>query len=260
MKRRLGFRLVTGAMVFGVALALTVTSPTAQNVLVTPAVPMELPIEVEIELSPAGSLKQAAIWPELYRLLKRPYAFTCPADNPATLDNESYSCTATIPRRPRFAFGNPGALLPGLKIYSPGYNFLTAQPLRTRTSDGEVSWDQPGPMFDPVQAVTVDAFNTPTQLRTVIGHLVACPNVDNPATPVNETYQAALVPADFCAGKPAGSLVVFNPGAHPAIPPNGTVVAEAAYVNGVLYDDGEPVTRRRASKRRSTKRTSSAPS
>jgi cytochrome c peroxidase len=239
--RTFSFRLITAAIVCCVALAFSVTSPSAQSgsVLVTPAVPMELPIEVEIELSPAGSLKQAAIWPELYRLLKNPYAFTCPADSPATLENESFYCTATIQRRPRF--GAPGAQLPGLNIFSPGYNFLTGQPMRTRTSDGEVSWDQPGPLFDPAQIVAVDAFNTPTQLRTVIGHLVACPNVDNPATLVVETYQAASVPAAFCNGKPAGSLVVYNPANHPAIPPNGTVVAEAAFVNGVLYDDGAPV-------------------
>ena len=32
------------------------------DVFQTPVVPMELPIEVEIELSPAGSLKQALLW------------------------------------------------------------------------------------------------------------------------------------------------------------------------------------------------------
>ena len=34
------------------------------SVLTTPVTPMEQPIEVEIELSPAGSLKQAALWKE----------------------------------------------------------------------------------------------------------------------------------------------------------------------------------------------------
>ena len=137
----------------------------------TPVGPMELPIEVEIELSPAGSLKQAALWKELYQLLKNPQAFDCPPDDPATPENESYFCTATIPRRDGF-----GAAMPALRIYSPGYNFLTAQPLRLRTSDGEVSWDQPGPMFDPAEDAGLNAFNTPTILRTPIGHLVACPN------------------------------------------------------------------------------------
>ena len=156
----------------------------------TPAVPMELPIEVEIELSPAGSLKQAATWKELYQLLKNPNAFSCPPDDPATPDNESYYCTATIPRRPGF-----GAAMPPLKIFSPGYNFLTAQPLRRRTSDGEVSWDQPGPLFDTEEEVATDAFSTPTQLRTPIGHLVACPNVA-------PGYQAAAIPSSFCRNRP----------------------------------------------------------
>jgi cytochrome c peroxidase len=202
------------------------------SVLTTPVGPMELPIEVEIELSPAGSLKQAAVWKELYQLLKNPYEIDCPPDDPATSENESYFCTATIPRRPGF-----GAAMPPLRIYSPGYNFLTAQPLRRRTSDGEVSWDQPGPMFDPEEAVVPDAFNTPTLLRTPIGHLVACPN------PAIGGYQAASVPADFCDGKPGGSLVVYNNTASDLIPPNGTVVATAAYVGGQLLDDeGAPIT------------------
>jgi hypothetical protein len=197
----------------------------------TPAVPMELPIEVEIELSPAGSLKQAATWKELYQLLKNPNAFSCPPDDPATPDNESYYCTATIPRRPGF-----GAAMPPLKIFSPGYNFLTAQPLRRRTSDGEVSWDQPGPLFDTEEEVATDAFSTPTQLRTPIGHLVACPNVA-------PGYQAALIPTTFCRNRPRGSLVVYNPSGNPNIPPNRTVVAVAAFVNGELLDDeGDEIT------------------
>ena len=102
--------------------------------------------------------------------------------------------------------------MPALRIYSPGYNFLTAQPLRRRTSDGEVSWDQPGPMFDPDEDVGTRRIQRPRlALRTPIGHLVACPN--DPA------YAAATLPANFCAGKPAGSLVVYNPGGsdgHPA--------------------------------------------
>jgi cytochrome c peroxidase len=218
------FKWIAAATVYGLALSFRVMSPSAQSVLTTPVTPMELPIEVEIELSPAGSLKQAPLWKELYQLLKNPYAIQCPADNPATSDDESNYCVSTLPRRPGF-----GATMPRLNIYSPGYNFLTAQPMRLRTSDGEVSWDQPGPMFDTSEVVAIDAFNTPTQLRTVIGHLVACPD--------NGAYQAGAVPATFCNGKPDGSLVVYNSSGSADIPPDGTIVATAAYVGGQLVDD-----------------------
>lgn len=212
-----------------VFLAWTIAFTHAQQVLQTPATPMELPIEVEIELSPAGSLKQALLWKELYQLLQNPYEFQCPVDDPATADNESYYCVATIPRRPGF-----GAAMPRVRIYSPGYNFLTGQPMRTRTSDGEVSWDQPGPLFDPQEPVALDAFNTPLQVRTPVGHLVACPN-DPP-------YEAAAIPADFCEGIEEGSLVVYNPTGNGVIPPNGTVVAESAFENGLLVEDGVVIT------------------
>jgi cytochrome c peroxidase len=203
------------------------------SVASTPVGPMELPIEVEIELSPAGSLKQAPLWKEIYQHLKNPQAFACPVDDPATLENESYFCTSTIQRREGF-----GVAMPPLRAFSPGYNFLTAQPMRRRTSDGEVSWDQPGPMFDPAEPVPMNAFNTPTALRTPIGHLVACPNPGPEGA-----YQAATVPATFCDGKPDGSLVVFNNTNSDVIPPNGTVVAVSAFVNGVLIDEaGDPIT------------------
>jgi cytochrome c peroxidase len=203
------------------------------SVASTPAVPMELPIEVEIELSPAGSLKQAPLWKELYQLLKNPTAFNCPVDDPNTLENESNSCTATIPRREGF-----GATMPPLNIFSPGYNFLTAQPMRRRTSDGEVSWDQPGPLFDPAENVSPDAFSTPTVLRTPLGHIVACPNPG-----ITGAYQAVAVPADFCNGKPDGSLVVYNNTGSGIIPTNGTVVAVSAFVGGALVDeDGASIT------------------
>jgi hypothetical protein len=209
---------------------------------------MELPVEVEIELSPAGSLKQALLWKELYQLLKNPSAVVCPPDNAATpFSNESNFCTATIERRP--AFRGAGVTMPAINIYSLGYNFLTAQPMRLRTSDGEVSWDQPGPMFDPAEDVLPDIFNTPTEVRTPIGHLVACPNLDDPATlAVDESYQAADVPAAVCAEAPIGSLVVYNSTASLLIPPTGTVVAVSAYVDGVLNEldpatgELEPVT------------------
>jgi cytochrome c peroxidase len=200
----------------------------AGTVLRTPDVPMELPIEVEIELSPAGSLKQALLWKEFVHLLENPQAFVCPPDDLLTpLTNESHFCEATIERRPGF-----GVAMPNVNIYSPGYNFLTGQPLRVRTSDGEVSWDQPGPLFDPDEIVATDAFNAPTQLRTVIGHLVACPDPGQDAG----GYQAAILPDGFCDLKPDGSLVVHNPSGSIAIPEEGTVVAVEAFVDGVLHE------------------------
>ncbi len=210
------------------------------DVLTTPITPMELPIEVEIELSPAGSLKQAATWPELLSLLQNPYA-------PAT-------------RRPSFNPGPDGILgnaddvpLPALNIYPLNYNFLTAQPMRLRTSDGEVSWDQPGPLFDPDEVVATDIFNTPTQLRTPIGHLVAVPlDPTSWITPIILDLPPGLNPANDA---PPGSLVVLNPGGNgnnpnsprgrlglggngpsQLIPPNGTIVAVSAYFDGVLHE------------------------
>jgi len=229
MKRRFGKgRGALSALASGLLFSAATAMAQMGGVLQTPPTPMELPIEVEIELSPAGSLKQAALWKELYQLLKNPGMVDCPADDPLTLENESYFCTATIPRRDGF-----GVAMPALNIYSPGYNFLTAQPLRRRTSDGEVSWDQPGPMFDPAENAGLDAFSTPTILRTPIGHLVACPN-PGPAG----AYQAATVPVDFCNEKPDGSLVVLNTSGSGVIPPDGTVVAEAAFDGVQLVDEG----------------------
>jgi cytochrome c peroxidase len=206
------------------------------DVAQTLEVPIELPIEVEIEVSPAGSLKQAPLWKELAQLLENPYAIVCPPDNPATLFNdESNYCTATIERRPGF-----GVAMPPLRVYSLAYNFLTGQPMRLRTSDGEVSWDQPGPMFDPDEVIETSTDptspNTPVALRRIIGHVVACPNV--PA------YAAVAVPANFCLDKPAGSLVVYNTTGDNAIPPSGTVVAVSALdAQGRLLDeDGEIIT------------------
>ena len=149
----LALALVFAAGPLGFPVTQAVAAP--GDVFQTPVTPMELPIEVEIELSPAGSLKQAPLWKELIQLLKNPYA--------------------PVVRRPGF-----GVAMPALNVYPLDYNFLTAQPMRLRTSDGEVSWDQPGPMFDTPACLDpglcIDAFNTPTVLRTAIGHLVACPN------------------------------------------------------------------------------------
>lgn len=197
-------KIMAGVAVFlRVVVISTIVFAAPGSAFTTPVVPMELPIEVEIELSPAGSLKQAALWKELVQLLENPYA--------------------PVERRPGF-----GVVMPELNTYPLDYNFLTSQPLRLRTSDGEVSWDQPGPLFDPDEDVAVDAFNTPIELRTVIGHLVACPD--------NGAYQAAAIPAEFCDGKPEGSLVVHNPDGNEAIPPDGTVVAVAAFFDGMLHE------------------------
>ena len=225
---RKGNRLVTKGLAAILCATLVVPFPVLAapgDTLQTPTTPMELPIEVEIELSPAGSLKQAALWKELVQFLYDPAAVICPPDDPATpLTNESYFCTATIQRRPGF-----GAVMPPLNVYSLSYNFLTAQPMRLRTSDGEISWDQPGPLFDPAEVIATDEFNSPTALRTPIGHMVACPDLP-------PGYQAVELPAGFCTGHPAGSLVIHNPSGSAVIPPDGTVVAVAAVVGGILQE------------------------
>ena len=115
--------------------------------------------------------------------------------------------------------------MPALNVFSPGYNFLTGQPLRLRTSDGEVSWDQPGPLFDPDEAVATDAFNSPT----------AAAHRHRPPGRLSERAlrtRRRPLPAGFCTGKPDGSLVVYNTTGHAGIPPDGTVVAVAASSTG----------------------------
>jgi len=150
-----GNRLVTKGLAAILCATLAVPLPALAapgDTLQTPNVPMELPLEVEIELSPAGSLKQAALWKELVQLLYEPDDIVCPPDDPATeLLDESQNCTATTPRRPSFT----GTPLPSLNVYALNYNFLTGQPMRLRTSDGEISWDQPGPLFDPAEPVAI---------------------------------------------------------------------------------------------------------
>jgi len=168
----------------------------------TPITPMELPVEIEVETGPA-SLKQAPLWQELIQLLNNPYL----APN-----TPSGFGPSRVVRRRSF-----GVTMPRLNVWSICYNFLTGQPLRLRTSDGEVSWDQPGPLFDPEEIVPLDEFNVPTQLRTVIGELR-----------VNG----------------ANELYVHNPFNHPAIPPHRTVVADPACNNrGKLMEEGEVVTK-----------------
>lgn len=180
-------RLVLTSAALAVAFMLAFTdSPVmaqAGGTITTPTVPSELPVEIETELAP-GSLKQAPLWKELIQLLEHPYG---PDNRPGTADD------GTVVRRPGF-----GAVMPPLNVYPLTYLPHTGQPLRLRTSDGEVCFDQPGPLFDPDEVVPVDANNVPLQLRTIIGSLV----VDN-----------------------QNRLVVSNPAGDPRIPRNGTIVA-----------------------------------
>jgi cytochrome c peroxidase len=220
------------------------------EVLQTPNVPMELPLELEIEVSPAGSLKQAATWKEFAELLEHPGAYYClKAGDPA-------SCFATIERRPSFR----DAKMPDLAIWPLDYNFLTGQPMRLQNLldpdsgefIGEVSLDQPGPVFDPDEDDEdgfLDEFSTPTELRGVIGEIIPCP-LDPDGTgpkpgygagPGRSTLARSYLTAT-CRNKPIGSLVVSNPSntgaqtrratlgytgtvADPRIPPDGTIVA-----------------------------------
>jgi hypothetical protein len=184
-------------------LLLTATAVLAApgDILTTPIQPMELPVEVEVETGPS-SLKQAPLWKELFQLLEEPYG----EDGiPGTADD------GEIERRPGF-----GVTMPPLNVWPLNYNFLTAQPLRLRTSDGEVSWDLPGPLYDPDEVVAVDAFNVPTEGRTVIGSLVT--DTDGPNA----------------------NLVVSNPGNDPRLPPDGTIVAVPAVVDGALQELAAP--------------------
>ncbi|QKX18831.1 cytochrome c peroxidase [Microbulbifer sp. YPW1] len=242
--------IVTGLAITVLAMAGRPAHSEPGDTLQTPVTPMELPVEVEIELSPAGSLKQAPLWKELYQMLENPYQ--------------------PVERRPGF-----GVEMPALNVWPLDYNFLTGQPLRRRTSDGEISWDLPGPLFDPDETVATDEFNAPTELRSVIGALVACPLptpslqdiLDAIAQCQQNPFQCAEIFAQLqhpyslanpCIGAPQGSLVVTNPNnfflrnqlgfagftADPRIPPDRTVVAESA-INGLgqlLDEDGEPVT------------------
>jgi len=253
LKAGLGF-------IFFVAMALVFTGTPAMagpgDVLTTPATAMELPVEIEVETGPA-SLKQAPLWKELYQLLDDPY--TAPVDGFS-------SAPSTIERRPGF-----GVTMPPLNVWPLGYNFLTGQPLRLRTSDGEVSWDLPGPLYEPDEPVAISSDptrpNVPSEVRPVIGALVTCiEDEDGDITAAEQRFRAG----GPCEDAPAGSMVVSNPTPRgqrnnlgytsidctgpgpnngcddPRIPPHRTVVAVAAVVDGVLHEleDGElePVT------------------
>jgi len=208
-KRTLKTGIITRGLAVILILAMVVPLPALAvpgGVITTPVVPMELPIEVEIELSPAGSLKQAPLWKELIQLLRNP--------------------NAPVVRRPSFT----ATPLPALNVFPLDFNFLTGQPMRLRTSDGEISWDQPGPLFNPAEVVLLDAFNTPLALRTPIGALIASNDAVLNAGEVNGSTPCVA----GVAGATCGFLLVSNPGGNPAIPPNGTIVAVPAVVGGLL--------------------------
>lgn len=206
------------AFAIWVLTVLMVTSPSGQQggTIRTPTVPLELPVEVELELAP-GSLKDAPLWHEIAELLENPYDISCPnADNPATPDfDESVECVALTDRRRSFlppgcsyAVGAPvpcdDSLLTPLDVWSPHFNPLTGQPMRLRTSDGEISWDQPGPLFGPDDG--------------------------DPTTPVTEVIGALVVDGD-------NNLVVSNPDNNPDLPADGTIVAVPAFnAQGEIVD------------------------
>jgi cytochrome c peroxidase len=245
------------------------SSPAAAQVPQTPSVVPELPIEIETEVGPAGSLKKVPLWKEIAPLLEDPYAFECNTpDDPATQENEAVECVATTERRPGF-----GSTMPPLNVFHPCHNVLTGQPLRRRP-DGEIDWNQPGLLFDPEEVVEVEApqpplnieSNIPAELRTPIGSLVACP--------VQVTDVRTFIEARVACGSGngtllslpnrrfAGSLVVNNPPqiltrvllgfasdvtagsnrSHTAIPPHRTVVAApSCNADGELLDEEDNV-------------------
>ena len=193
------FRLLARALtaVFFLALLFRITpSIVAQQggVRTTPTVPPELPVEVETEMAP-GSLKQAPLWKEIVQLLQDPYS--------------------PVVRRPGF-----GVAMPPLNVWPLDRSVLTDEPLRLRTSDGEISWDQPGPMFD----MSGPADVVPTVLRDVIGELVV------------RIHGVDDFEDDDCPA-PSGCLVVSNPDGNSEIPPDGTIVAVPAVIGGRLFED-----------------------
>ncbi len=184
--------------------------------IATPSTRAELPIEVETEVSPAGSLKNVPLWKETVELLEDPHNYTCPPDDPATLyDDESIRCISGTERRESFL----ATEMPPLTIVNPCHNILTGQSLRFQPG-GELDWNQPGPLFDPSEIVGIEdpVTNIPSEQRTIIGYLV----IDEES---NE-----LVVAN--PGPNVGDLGVPNS----MIPPDGTVIAEPACVPG----DGRP--------------------
>jgi cytochrome c peroxidase len=234
----------------GTAIAFPVTTVFAE-VIDTPLVIPELPIEIETEVSPAGSLKIVPLWKETVELLENPHAYVCPdVDDPATQSDERVKCMSTTERRPRF--GPPGDgtetdTMPPLRVFDACHNVLTAQPLRMRP-DEEIDWNQPGYLFDPDEIVAVqdpsqsggNVSNIPIELRTPIGILVECPRPSRRIDPFPRCRSA-------CSRADDGSLAVCNPRGPAArrvlglggnragagqsddrIPPHRTVIAESA--------------------------------
>ena len=89
------------AVLFGLALAVAFTVwALPGDTVTTPTVIPELPIEIETEVGPAGSLKQVPLFKEILELLETPYDITCPPDDPTTLQfDESSECTSQTDRR-----------------------------------------------------------------------------------------------------------------------------------------------------------------
>ena len=240
------------------------------DTVLTPTVIPELPIEIETEVGPAGSLKQVPLFKEILELLEDPTgSIVCPADDPLTIQaDESSECIATTERRSFFnaVTGAEEDSMPDLNVFNPCFNVITGQPLRRRP-DGEISWDQPGLLFDPDEQVPVAIPSLfPLEIRTVIGALVACPR---PGGPDDRFRFGGPCDAegdpedpDFVPAPPDGSLVVTNPvgtgtrnqlGFGPRsgpgvgdirIPPHRTIVAElSCNADGQLLDeDGVVVT------------------
>ena len=210
--------------VIAFAMPLTIVTSDMGDVATAPILVPELPIEIEIEVSPAGSLKSVPLWKETVELLEDAQAYECPPN--------SVECTATTERRPSFLpFGCtdlPAGMIPGvpqceelppLRVFDACHNVLTGQPLRMRP-DEEIDWNQPGYLFDPDEEVPVKCsvadFNnglcdpiyttpdpTPTEFRTPIGILVACPNPGGRDDPFRF--------GNPCRGAEDGTLVVSNP-------------------------------------------------
>ena len=206
-----------GLAAFMASLVVFTVSPSlAQEtgVVTTPPVPLELPVEVELELAP-GSLKQAPLWHEIAEILEDPYNYRCN-------DPDPNKCVARTPRRPSFLPAGcsyqpnlpPGiprctTNMPRLNIWNPNHNVLTDQPLRYGIS-GEINWDQPGYLFGPDDG--------------------------DPTTPVTEIIGALVVDAD-------NNLVVSNPSGTPDLPADGFVVGTPAFNDEgeILDEDGEEV-------------------
>ncbi len=253
------------------------TAALAGESIITPANPSELPVEIEVETSIA-SLKQAPLWKEQIQMLEDPYL--------VPVDGTELGPSAVV-RRPRFSapnqFGNAAAgfqpnTMPPLNAWPLAYNFLTSQPLRIKnhddliSSDAEISWDNPGPLFDPDEAVAVSTLvtdpNVPLELRTKIGGLVACTGntpVDgfsrgNPCGDIEDFAEDLFGDFGAAAVEDAiavtdGFLVVNNPPGNGTrrfygyggdglgqgnsdgrIPPHRTVVAVPVVVGGTLYE------------------------